>query len=39
LRRAQRLVDKVIRVDDFPPDLGASEMRLAGPAVAHKAAA
>jgi acyl-CoA dehydrogenase len=39
LRRAQRLVDKVIRVDDFPPDLGASEMRLAGAVVAHKVAA
>src|SRR5450631_1150908 len=39
LRRAQRLVDKVIRVDDFPPDLGASEMRLPGPVVARKAAA
>ena len=41
LRRAQRLVDKVIRVDDFPPDLGASEMQLSapGPKLAHKAAA
>jgi acyl-CoA dehydrogenase len=39
LRRAQRLVDKVIRVDDFPPDLGASEMRLSAAVVAHKAAA
>src|SRR5207248_2154414 len=39
LRRAQRLVDKIVRVDDFPPDLGASEMRLSGAVVAHKAAA
>ncbi len=39
LRRAQRLVDKVVRVDDFPPDLGASEMRLSAAVVAHKAAA
>jgi acyl-CoA dehydrogenase len=39
LRRAQRLVDKVVRVDDFPPDLGASEMRLPGAVLAHKAAA
>lgn len=31
LRRAKRLVDEVIRVDDFAQDLGASEMR--GPAV------
>jgi acyl-CoA dehydrogenase len=39
LRRAQRLVDKVVRVDDFPPDLGASELRLGGAMVTHKAAA
>jgi hypothetical protein len=26
-------------VDDFPPDLGASEMRLSAAVVAHKAAA
>jgi acyl-CoA dehydrogenase len=39
LRRAQRLVDKVVRVDDFPPDLGASEMRVSAAVVAHKAAA
>jgi acyl-CoA dehydrogenase len=41
LRRAQRLVDKVVRVDDFPPDLGASEMQLSAPEpkLAHKAAA
>jgi acyl-CoA dehydrogenase len=38
VRRAQRLVDKVVRVDDFPPDLGASDIR-ATKAVAHKAAA
>ena len=25
MRRAQRLVDQVVRVDDFPPDLGASD--------------
>jgi len=28
VRRARRLVEAVIRVDDFAPDLGASEMRL-----------
>jgi acyl-CoA dehydrogenase len=39
LRRAQRLVDKVVRVDDFPPDLGASEIRAPNAVVAHKAAA
>ena len=45
VRRAQRLVDQVIRVDDFAPDLGLSEMRPpavtpAPPdAVARKAAA
>ena len=44
VRRARRLVDQVIRVDDFPPDLGASEARdgIASPAdasVARKAAA
>jgi acyl-CoA dehydrogenase len=39
LRRAQRLVDKVVHVDDFPPDLGASEMRTSSAVVAHKAAA
>jgi acyl-CoA dehydrogenase len=38
VRRAQRLVDKVVRVDDFPPDLGASDIR-APKAIAHKAAA
>ncbi len=38
MRRAQRLVDKVVRVDDFPPDLGASEIQ-ATKVVAHKAAA
>ncbi len=40
--RASKLADQVIRVDDFAPDLGASEMR--PPAVspappARKAAA
>jgi acyl-CoA dehydrogenase len=39
LRRAQRLVDKVVRVDDFPPDLGASEIQAPNAVVAHKAAA
>jgi acyl-CoA dehydrogenase len=44
VRRAQRLTDEVIRVDDFAQDLGASEMRppAATPTpamVAHKAAA
>jgi acyl-CoA dehydrogenase len=43
VRRAQRLADQVIRVDDFAQDLGASEMRppqAVPPAVvAHKAAA
>jgi acyl-CoA dehydrogenase len=44
LRRAQRLVEQVIRVDDFAQDLGASEMRPLARAVAdnkpaHKAAA
>jgi acyl-CoA dehydrogenase len=38
LRRAQRLVDKVVRVDDFPSDLGASDIQ-APKVVAHKAAA
>jgi len=37
LRRARRLVDQVIRVDDFAPDLGSSEMHrppdIAGPAA------
>jgi acyl-CoA dehydrogenase len=44
VRRATRLVDQVIRVDDFPPDLGASEARggiasPSGASVARKAAA
>src|ERR1022692_2503027 len=39
LRRAQRLVDKVVRVDDFPTDLGASEIQAPNAVVAHKAAA
>jgi acyl-CoA dehydrogenase len=44
VRRAQRLTDEVIRVDDFAQDLGASEMRppaaTPSPAmVVHKAAA
>lgn len=39
LGRARRLSELVIRVDDFPPDLGASEIRSAGPAPARKAAA
>ena len=45
IRRAKRLTDQVIRVDDFPQDLGASEMRPLGAtaqataAVARKAAA
>jgi acyl-CoA dehydrogenase len=44
LRRAKRLVDQVIRVDDFPADLGASESRPAAPSssrtsVDRKAAA
>ncbi len=28
VRRARKLVDDVVRVDDFPQDLGASEMRV-----------
>ena len=36
VRRAQRLVDDVIRVDDFAPDLGVSEAR---PPVARAATA
>ena len=39
LRRAQRLVDKVVRVDDFPPDLGASEIQTPNAVIAQKAAA
>jgi acyl-CoA dehydrogenase len=44
VRRAKRLVDQVIRVDDFAPDLGVSEARPpavapAASAVARKAAA
>jgi acyl-CoA dehydrogenase len=44
LRKARRLVDQVIRVDDFAPDLGVSEMRPpavtpASSEVARKAAA
>ena len=46
LLAARDLTAKVIRVDDFPQDLGTSEMRLAtpmssavAPAVVHKAAA
>ncbi len=44
VRRAKRLADEIIRVDDFAPDLGASEMRppvLAQESapIAHKAAA
>jgi acyl-CoA dehydrogenase len=44
LRRAKRLVDQVIRVDDFSPDLGVSEARPpavtpAASAIARKAAA
>jgi acyl-CoA dehydrogenase len=44
LRRAKRLADEIVRVDDFAQDLGASEMRppavAQAPAlVAHKAAA
>ena len=39
VRRAKRLADLVIRVDDFPPDLGASEIQAAGATIAHKAAA
>jgi acyl-CoA dehydrogenase len=45
VRKAKRLVDQVIRVDDFAPDLGVSEMRppaatrAPGEAVARKAAA
>ena len=44
LRRAKRLVDQVIRVDDFAADLGASDARAAaappsGGSVARKAAA
>jgi acyl-CoA dehydrogenase len=39
LRRAQRLIDTVVRVDDFAPDLGASEIRMPDSAIAHKAAA
>ena len=36
LRRARELADRVIRVDDFPQDLGASELK---PPAAAKAAA
>jgi hypothetical protein len=39
LARARRLCDLVIRVDDFPPDLGASEIRPTDAVHAHKAAA
>jgi len=45
VRRARRLVDQVIRVDDFAPDLGLSEMRppavrpAAPDAIARKEAA
>ena len=45
VRRAKRLVDQVIRVDDFAQDLGTSELRppaavpVAPGIVAHKAAA
>jgi acyl-CoA dehydrogenase len=42
LRRASRLVNQVVRVDDFAQDLGASEMRLTSgiaDADAHRAAA
>jgi acyl-CoA dehydrogenase len=44
VRRAKRLVDQVIRVDDFAPDLGVSEARPpavtpAASAIARKAAA
>jgi len=44
VRKARRLVDQVIRVDDFAPDLGVSEMRPpavtpTSPEVARKAAA
>jgi hypothetical protein len=45
VRRAKRLVEEVIRVDDFAPDLGLSEMRppavtpAAPDAIERKAAA
>ena len=47
VRAARELTAKVIRVDDFPQDLGASEMKLdpgtpnvsAAPTIVHKAAA
>ncbi len=39
LARARRLSDLVIRVDDFPPDLGASEIRPTDAVRSHKAAA
>ncbi|TMG85700.1 MAG: acyl-CoA dehydrogenase [Betaproteobacteria bacterium] len=39
LARARRLSDLVIRVDDFPPDLGASEIRPTAAVRSHKAAA
>jgi acyl-CoA dehydrogenase len=44
VRRAQRLADEIVRVDDFAQDLGASEMRPSvvtqgSATVAHKAAA
>ena len=44
LRRAKRLADEIVRVDDFAQDLGASEMRAPDvapgvAAVVHKAAA
>ncbi len=44
VRRAKRLADEIVRVDDFAQDLGASEMRTTvveqgSAAVAHKAAA
>jgi hypothetical protein len=47
VRAARDLTAQVIRVDDFPQDLGASEMKLdpgapqvsAAPTIVHKAAA
>ena len=39
LRRAKRLADEVVRVDDFPQDLGASQMRSPVAAVTDASAA
>ena len=38
LRKARELTDRVIRVDDFPPDLGASLLQPANPVTVRAAA-